>query len=392
MSYCILWGIRFARSIWLLSGKSYIITKFTLRNLNGFFYKFRCLRTLLVFSRRDDIQNIKNCLRSALKVILSKCADGNKRIAEYSVETLLELSKGVQGLMGLARYLAQSQKCHQMELEGNDINVDFILSVILEETSQTPNASVWGRLVFLTSLLKRLKDFFIIPKGLENNPSPSPQYKRILMVIDFSFHHLSSSHVHISQLSRNLFVSGAKLTLCHPETYSQLCQLLSNLDPTLQIRMKRKMIASVKDQEDLYILTDKMTSTTSRPTRPKRSLSQSPSRSSSQSPSAQIRKNIRRPTFLPVLKKCQSHKTSFEDVSLALALTKSVQFETPLPLIREIAEANGCQTKLNEEFDDVIGELEWRRQIGKESQKQKVSKLNLETFIILLDGIYFMVY
>lgn len=327
----------------------------------------------MVFSRREDIQNIKHCLKPALKVILTKCADGNKRIAEYSIETLLELTKGVKGLMGLARYLAQSQTCQQKELEGNDVNVDFILSVILEESNQTQNASVWGRLVFLTSLLKRFKEYFTIPNGLENNPGSSLQYKRILMIIDLSFHHLSSSHVHISQLSRNLFVSGAKLTLCHPETYSQLCQLLSNLDPTLQIRMKRKMIASVQDQEDVYMLTDKMTSAPPKPSRPLRSLSQSPSRSSSQSPSVKIRKNSRRPTFLPVPKKCQSSKNSFEDVSLALALTKSVQFETPLPLIRGIANTNGCETNLNEEFDDVFVEHEWRRQNNIELQKQRVS-------------------
>ena len=309
----------------------------------------RCLQTLLAHTKptsKDVLTMTRVGVRPIVQNILAKCADGNKRIAELSVETILEFCKGDFGMLKLGQAIAEVP---------NPLGIDFVLQVILEERdhlSSTVNTSTstsnsWqatmGRLSALDKILRAFQPAFeLTAKEEHHRQCDSPQYRRVMMAIDYSFSYLSSSHSNVSKCARVLFVLATKLTVADPESFSQVWELLGTLDYMLQMRLKRKL-KEVSTTYEHYLLMEKLqfvdetassitnTSTTSTQKnqntwRPKlnRSISHSPSRQclspergSSQSPirlrspiagRAKLAKNDspykhpQRPTHLPLKK------------------------------------------------------------------------------------------
>ena len=218
----------------------------------------KCLRTLLVFTPIQDEaheQMIRtNCIRPILQTILLKCADGNRRIAELSVETIQEMCKDDNGAMQIGKY-ANRRQCKY--------NLDFVLHTILE--NKDPHNAPWqfilGRLITLDKLVSHFAPDFTIPPGLPSaeQKRDSFQWKRLMSLVDYSFQHLRSSHVNVSKLARTIFLRSADLTLVEePSTFIQIWKLLSALDPTLQLRLKRKMRNSVKTVSSLLPMQDYM--------------------------------------------------------------------------------------------------------------------------------------
>ena len=67
-----------------------------------------------------------------------------------------------------------------------------------------------------------------------------------MMVIDFMFQHLGSGHSTVSRLARQVFILAARNTAADSITFSQVWELLGALDPTLQIRMKKRLTGAVE--------------------------------------------------------------------------------------------------------------------------------------------------
>jgi hypothetical protein len=61
------------------------------------------------------------------RIFSSQCADGNKRVSDLSVDTLLEVCRGEEGEMALGKHAA----CPQAHTAGCG-GVDYILHIVLE--------------------------------------------------------------------------------------------------------------------------------------------------------------------------------------------------------------------------------------------------------------------
>ena len=338
----------------------------------------RCLRTLLVFSKPNNYDG-GGQLRPIVQELLSRCADGNRRIAELSVETLLELSRGECGLLGLGRYAAGDQSPH------GQLDLDFVLQAIFDDRNQALNASM-GRLVMLDALLQGLPDKFDVS-------TTTAALQRVLAVVDFAFQHVNSNHVNVGKLARELFTAGARL--CEPDAraLAQVWTSLATLEPALQIRLRRKL----KDLQQPaisreYLLKDKNSyfsnerleiSSRSSPSPPRTMGNKgSPTRRSRSKvhlpplPRSRSRPNclnLKKHAFLhrssssqrttptpmttttttPGADSCyssiDSYLQSFEDaagitddpvVSLALEVSRSFHFETPLPFVPGLSESS----------------------------------------------------
>ncbi len=328
----------------------------------------RCLRTLLVFSRPEAVSSYaKSALRPIVQVLLAKCADGNRRVAELAAETLLELSRGENGLLGLGRYAAGDQA------PKGDLGLDFVLQVIFEER-RDPNSpvinAILGRFITLDALIRDLPDEFSI----------SSHYQRVMATVEFTFQHLGSGHVTIGKIARELFIAGARLTLSEPRAFAQVWNAVSSLEPPLQLRMRRKLKAEIEEQansEDLetYMMDDKLRTTTSdfrlpssrssptrrtkfrlEPSRRSRSrpnclnlTSKPPRSSSSQRPSTATPDSCfsSMDSYLNSFDNHHQQQESVEDpvVSLALEVSRSFHFETPLPFVPGLTNPQTSRTQ-----------------------------------------------
>ena len=375
----------------------------------------KCLQTLLVLTRVTDdahVQMIKSCLKPVLQVVLSRCQDGNKRIADISMEAVLELCKGNEGRLGLGIY-AQGDQTGQPPV----LDISYILHTILEDPNANTWQSVMGRLAALESMMLTLGHLFILPKNVL--PQESTQYFHTMVVVDFCFRHLTSIHSNVRQYARNIFIQAARMTLADWNTYEQVLELLNTLEPTLQLRMKKRLKVAVIDHQAGYMMTDKLdclktSQSHSRKSRGmarlNRSFSHSPSRSgqsmyersSSQSPHRYFQNNIVVPNresvnnlssffngTLPVTpittpKYDQQQDMEIQDseamVSLASALHKSLQFETPLPFIEGLSFEDHSQFEVSLEEDN--GDDEESKQLAMHHQQQQFRESNVSKFRI----------
>ena len=233
----------------------------------------RATRALLHFlSCRDEaqLQQIRSQLRPIVQSILVKCADGeskiifdelifllqsqiflgslkyfsyligNRRISELSTETLVQMCRGQEGDFCLGRHAVCSA---QHGLGG----LDFMVPVLLEERDLQSVSWQWimGRLVLLERIIKELPDDFTL-----DHKNAHANYARLMKVIDFTFLNLGSSHVNVCKIARKVFILAARNTAADNKTFNQVWELLGALDPTLQMRMRKKLTAAI---EELYL-------------------------------------------------------------------------------------------------------------------------------------------
>ena len=125
--------------------------------------------------------------------------------------------------------------------------LDFMVPVLLEERDLQSVSWQWimGRLVLLERIIKELPDDFTL-----DHKNAHANYARLMKVIDFTFLNLGSSHVNVCKIARKVFILAARNTAADNKTFNQVWELLGALDPTLQMRMRKKLTAAI---EELYL-------------------------------------------------------------------------------------------------------------------------------------------
>ena len=200
----------------------------------------RATRALLNFlSCRDELQlgQIRSQMRPIIQSVLVKCADGNRRISELSTETLVHLCRGQEGEYRLGKHGV----CTVPQGLGG---VDFIVPIVLEERDLQSVSWQWimGRLVLLDRIIKEIPDDFSL-----DHKNAHSNFTRLMKIIDFTFLNLGSSHVNVCKLARRVFILAARNTACDNQTFNQVWELLGSLDPTLQMRMRKKLTAAIEE-------------------------------------------------------------------------------------------------------------------------------------------------
>jgi len=202
----------------------------------------KALRALLQFINCDNetqLGQIRSQIRPIIQSILVKCADGNKRISEVSTESLFELCRGQLGQMALGIH-------GQCVLPGGLGGVDYILQIVLEERDFHSVSWQWlmGRLVLLEKIMKELSEEF----SLETQQAHT-NFNRLMMIIDFSYQNLASSHANVSKLARKVFILAARNTAADTTTFNQVWELMGTLDPGLQIRMRKRLAVAIEEAD-----------------------------------------------------------------------------------------------------------------------------------------------
>lgn len=200
----------------------------------------KTLRALLQFLSCDSeaqMGQIRTQVRPIVQSILVKCADGNRRISEVSSDALFELCRGHVGEMSLGKHAHCS-------LPGGLGGVDYLLQIVLEERDLHSVSWQWlmGRLVLLERIIQQLPQDF----SLENKQAHT-NFNRLMMIIDFSYQNLASNHVNVSKLARKVFILAARNTASDTTTFNQVWELMGTLDPTLQIRMRKRLALAIEE-------------------------------------------------------------------------------------------------------------------------------------------------
>lgn len=201
----------------------------------------KTLRALLNFlSCKDEMQltSIKGQLRPLVQSVLIKCADSNRRVSEVSTDCLFEMCRGEEGEMALGKHSGGCQ------VAGGLGGLEFLLHIVLEERDLHSVSWQWlmGRLVLLERVLTQLpQDFSLETKTAQIN------FQRLMVIIDFTYQQLGSTHLNISKLARKVFVLAAKNTAADNITFDQVWQLLGTLETTLEIRIKKRLTSAIEE-------------------------------------------------------------------------------------------------------------------------------------------------
>ena len=202
----------------------------------------RCLRVLLAHlnpSSTAQVTHLQELFRPLVHTLLLKCADGNRRTSQISVDSILELSRGQHGELALATQTSSSTP----GLGG----ISFVLSCILDDTP--PSEAPWQWLLGRLCVLDRLVDEFPSEFQLQYVPLQSgtesgyklEHYDRLVTVVEFAFKALGSSHTTVSKLARRVYICGARFAAAEPAVFRQVCDMLAKLDVSLQMRLKRRL-------------------------------------------------------------------------------------------------------------------------------------------------------
>ncbi|KAG7166236.1 Mitogen-activated protein kinase kinase kinase 1-like [Homarus americanus] len=201
----------------------------------------RCLRVLLSHLSPTSVSQVtalQELFRPLVHTLLLKCADGNRRTSQISVDSILELCRGQDGELALATQVSASTQ----GLGG----ISFILSCILEDTP--PSEAPWQWLLGRLCVLDRLVDEFPSEFQLQYVPLHSAEsgyklqnYDRLMTVVEFAFKALGSSHATVSKLARRVYICGARFAAAEPAVFHQVCDMLAKLDVSLQMRLKRRL-------------------------------------------------------------------------------------------------------------------------------------------------------
>ena len=195
----------------------------------------RVLLSHLTLAVPGEVSWLQELLRPLLHTLLLKCADGNRRTSQISVDSLLELSRGQEGELALGGGQGLS-------LGG----VQYVLSCILDEAP--PQEAPWqwllGRLCVLDRLLDQFPEQFQI-QMVSLQPLESgyklQHYDRLMTVVEFAFKALGSSHATVAKLARRVYICGARMAAAEPNVFRHVCDMLAKLDISLQMRLKRRL-------------------------------------------------------------------------------------------------------------------------------------------------------
>ena len=195
----------------------------------------RVLLSHLTLTVPGEVAWLQELLRPLLHTLLLKCADGNRRTSQISVDSLLELSRGQEGELALGGRQG-------LGLGG----VQYVLSCILDEPP--PQEAPWqwllGRLCVLNRLLDQFPEQFQL-QMVSLQPLESgyklQHYDRLMTVVEFAFKALGSSHATVATLARRVYICGARMAAAEPNVFRHVCDMLGKLDISLQMRLKRRL-------------------------------------------------------------------------------------------------------------------------------------------------------
>lgn len=326
----------------------------------------RCVRVLLshLSPEENEVADLQELLRPLVHTLLLKCADGNRRTSQISIDSIVELCRGQRGELALGTQVMGANATSGLG------GISYVLSCILDDSPPTEAPWQWllGRLCVLDRLLDEFPQEFQL-QMVELNPADSgyklQHYDRLMTVVEFAFKALGSSHATVSKLARRIYICGARMAAAEPAVFNQVCDMLAKLDVSLQMRLKRRLKSMQgshgERRSSLARLGDKfplpsrenLSSATGGP-RLVRSVSHSPSRmlsalrSSSQSPARPVlfkappkgddppEKSFqskpsppRRPNHLPL----DSFDAKFKEKQAKLRLYHKTRAKYELPLI-----------------------------------------------------------
>ena len=190
-------------------------------NYNVFVASINCFDTILDFIQHcadQPFDKIFPWVKPILEIILTKCADDNKKIGEKSLEVLLFWCSNLQDRMNslsqrMARHMVRNGfdiACPSLTYDNEAI--DLILYIINEDQKGEPsskqcqhnNRYTFGRLACLNALLRRLSDHF-------KRAQQAPDYPRIMVTIDFAFRHLEVADQAIRECALQIFMISSDM-------------------------------------------------------------------------------------------------------------------------------------------------------------------------------------
>ncbi|CAG0887474.1 unnamed protein product [Darwinula stevensoni] len=225
----------------------------------------RCLRSLLAnlpWPPDAEPGTLQALLQPVLQNILLKCTDGNQRMSQLSIETLVEFAKGQHGELAVGSAVPGSQ----FRTASGAGGMEFLLQCILQDYSLLSVSWQWilGRLSVLDRLMRDFPDQFYlryVPLGLGESGYKLENYNRLLTTLEFTFRALSSSHGTVGKVARRLFVFGSQFAMPEPAVYKQIVGMLSMLEPGLQTLLQKRMSAMSEHQGPRYYSQEPVTPT-----------------------------------------------------------------------------------------------------------------------------------
>jgi len=206
-------------------------------------YLQRCFRVLLGYTSCDSkcqLEELQELIRPIIRILLLKCADRNRRTARLSAEVLVELAKGQSGEFALGKHVSDSPNCGGLE------GLELVLGCVLEEWSFNTVCWQWlvGRLIILDHLMQGFPDEFwlqYVPLYPNESGYKLRNYHRLITVVEFSFRALRSPYSTVAKLARHVFVISARMTTKERGVFNQVLEMLSGLDPDLQMRLRKHL-------------------------------------------------------------------------------------------------------------------------------------------------------
>lgn len=208
----------------------------------------RCLRALLAHLSPTSAQvvGLRELFRPLVHTLLLKCADGNRRTSQISVDSILELCRGQEGELALATQLPAPTPTMAPAPGPGLGGISFVLSCILDDVA--PQEAPWQWLLGRLCVLERLLDTYPSEFQLQYQslqPAESgyklQHYDRLMTVVEFAFRALGSSHATVAKLARRVYICGARFAAAEPAVFHQVCDMLAKLDVSLQMRLKRRL-------------------------------------------------------------------------------------------------------------------------------------------------------
>ena len=104
-----------------------------------------------------------------------------------------------------------------------------------------------GRLLMLDRLIDEHPMEFIVKHDSECceevnfPPEHLTNYNQLMSIIRFCLNALSNSHTKVAKEAKRVFIMAARLTAHQPAVFHQIMEMLSNVDSTLQLSMKKRL-------------------------------------------------------------------------------------------------------------------------------------------------------
>jgi hypothetical protein len=208
----------------------------------------KALRTLLTFTKftNEDVSYVMAGIRPILHSILLKCADGQKRMAELSLETISELC--------LEQTFQLEGHCGQKPRSLNERkSLELIVFQMLLEDKDSSWQYTMGKLLALDHLLSKAtvspEEKLDSGMGSEQYPYQTKSYSQkslgrdpLFVALDLSFQNLSNSHSRVAKMALKVFVASANLlTTLDSSAFEDVWKLVLTLGPTLQLTLKKKV-------------------------------------------------------------------------------------------------------------------------------------------------------